>query len=415
VLASGLSGGYGWRVEPWWSASSAGPTAEPGTHALVIGVSRYERLPPYVPANLPWVVGMGQLESAATTAAQFARWLLETHHLPDAPLQSIWLLLSFSDAEESALTREERSAPRARLEHVAAAVTAWKGVCRRHADNVAVIYAAGHGIGQGRYEPGVLLLEDYAAGGMEGLLEHTLSITTLHGVMAGSNSGIPRRQFGFFDACRTRHPETLKRDLNGAWPPWSAPLERTAETCPMYLGTADGARAYGRPGGVTLFWEALHACLTEDAVSTLDGRDAIWGIRDDRILHPLRARLSKFAEDAEVNQVADVVPAPSGVPFHICHSPPLLERSFGVSPDVAGEWAHGTLRHDENDAEPEFADVPLDEPHTTNVPAGNYEFSVTIDSDQPMYASARVLRFIRPSGETRIDVPVAQGQEAVPT
>jgi hypothetical protein len=396
-------------MEPWWAADSSGPTTEPGTHALVIGVSRYENLPPGASPSEPWVVGMQQLESAAITAAEFARWMRKTHYLPDAPLRSIWLLLSPSAAELPSLTSEEQDAPAARLENVEKAVDAWVATCRCHRDNVAVFYAAGHGIGQNRAEPGVLLLEDFAAKGMEAVLQHTLSVTTVHAALAGSPRGAPRRQFGFFDACRTRHPASLTHELSGAWPPWSPATTPTAETSPLYLSTADGAPSYGRPGRATLFWEVLRSCLTEHAVTTLDGRDNVWGVSDDRLLSPVKTRLRSLAEDEGVHQDPTVVHAPAGVPFHVCRVPPSLERTFAVAPASAGVWARGTLRHDDR-APPVFADVRLEAPHTETVPAGNYEVSVTIDPDHPQFVDRRLWRMIRPGGEPRIDVPVVQTQ-----
>ena len=63
---------------------------DPGTHALVIGVSRY----PYVkdaPEETPFGArsGLGQLSCAAHSAARFAAWLLDTYHNDKAPLSSL--------------------------------------------------------------------------------------------------------------------------------------------------------------------------------------------------------------------------------------------------------------------------------------------------------------------------------------
>src|SRR5690242_13546377 len=110
---------------------------------------------------------MQQLESAAITAAEFARWLHDEHNIPDAPLRSIRLLLSPSNAELDGLSEREREAPRACMANVESAVCAWVETCRSDTGNVAVLYAAGHGIATTSVEPGILLLEDYGAGGME--------------------------------------------------------------------------------------------------------------------------------------------------------------------------------------------------------------------------------------------------------
>jgi hypothetical protein len=123
-----------------------------GTHALVIGVSRYDGLPE--PTRFPKTglpeLGLTQVKSPATSAWKFAQWLDESYWNPSAPLKSIRLLLSTSDEEIHAdipglaeVSTPDRLATRANVE---SALAEWQEACKGNTDNIAVLYAAGHGL-----------------------------------------------------------------------------------------------------------------------------------------------------------------------------------------------------------------------------------------------------------------------------
>jgi hypothetical protein len=396
-------------LEPWWRSAAPYADGDPGTYALVIGVSRYDNLPPGgEPGSEPWSMGLSQLDCAALGAAQFADWIQNTHRLPDAPLRSIWLLLSPSDAETAKLTPDQRNAPAALTTNVLSALGAWRSACRRNSANVALLYAAGHGIGMSRATPGVLLLQDYADDPVDALLEHALSLTKVHGNLAGSPRGAPGRQFSFFDACRPRTPLSLTLDLGDAPPLWMIPVVATAEASPMFLSAAVGTRAYGQAGQVTLFWRALKECLDAYAVDLLD--DGRWGVSDDRLFAPLRKRLQMISQEFGVNQRAALVPTPAGVPLHVCPNPPSIERTFAVWPEEARQYAFATLRGSDPEP-PVFEAVCLEEPYRRSVKAGTYELSVAIDPATPPFEDTRLFPFIWPRGPHQIDVPVVGARE----
>ena len=70
-----------------------------GTHALVIGVSRYRFAdgPESTPEGEAW--GIENLSSAARSASEFAAWLVGEYRNLENPLASLRVLLSPSEGE----------------------------------------------------------------------------------------------------------------------------------------------------------------------------------------------------------------------------------------------------------------------------------------------------------------------------
>ncbi|WP_433063313.1 hypothetical protein [Dactylosporangium sp. CS-033363] len=110
-----------------------------GVHALVIGISRYDRRRrggAQVMANLP---------GAATVAARFARFVAgELRDPTGVPVRTVRLLTSLMP-DQTVPDSDEAS-----LERVQYALDDWTEDCNRHPDNVAVLYIAGHGVATAR-------------------------------------------------------------------------------------------------------------------------------------------------------------------------------------------------------------------------------------------------------------------------
>ena len=111
-------------VAPW--VQKAEPIG-PKTHALVVGCSSYANLPakpgpPDDPDRITF--GLGQVQTPATSAWQFATWLRDSYRPSEAPLGSIRLLLSPSEAERR-LIPDLPSVQRADRPTVSEALEAW--------------------------------------------------------------------------------------------------------------------------------------------------------------------------------------------------------------------------------------------------------------------------------------------------
>jgi hypothetical protein len=114
----------------------------PGVHALVIGTSSYPRVKR---------LGMRpfrDLPGAAVGAARFARWLAtEYQHPQRLPLLTVRVLLTPTRGEEqnqiAALQLTSQAATRTRVKN---ALENWWRDCDGHAENLSILYLAGHGI-----------------------------------------------------------------------------------------------------------------------------------------------------------------------------------------------------------------------------------------------------------------------------
>lgn len=134
------------------SGTHAVDRSGPGLHALVIGISSYPKL-----GSNPFK--LAQLTCAASSAAEFANWLLSAYPSGNGqPLRSVRLLLSPSPSEEMRLQelRASETLP-ARQDTVSAALTEWSQDCNSVAGNFAVLYAVGHGMAAGQNGPHLLL------------------------------------------------------------------------------------------------------------------------------------------------------------------------------------------------------------------------------------------------------------------
>jgi Caspase domain len=385
-------------VTPWFSAH--GGAAGPRTHAFVLGVSRYQHLPkrPQDPVS-DATFGLRQLESAATSAVKFARWMTTTYNRPEAPLGDLWLLLSPSAKERRRLSDEERGAPAATRAAVKAALDEWRQACEADREGIAVFYASGHGIILGPQEGGSVLLEDFHADPNR-RMENTLNVVEARSGMAGPNA--PGRQFWFLDACQ---PEVQHRGVvlrSTGLPGWDGHIPEKTEASPIYMSATTGTLAFGKPGKGTLFSEALEDCLGLRAVGLSD--DGQWVINDTTLGRRLKERIAALARDAKADQTADFGGRPGDVPFHVLATPPRLPFALAVVPEAARDCAFGTLT-----AGPDgtvFERKRLRRPAKATVTAGNYIVKVAIDPPTDTFASTELAWLVAPNRADLLEVAV---------
>ncbi|QRN83179.1 caspase family protein [Chloroflexota bacterium] len=229
---------------------------QPGTHALVIGVSEYLHLvdgKDPTPTGISF--GMEQLSAAARSASEFAAWLLNEYQCDHAPLRSLRVLLSPADGEEinpdiAALLPVDSSAT---TNNVRIDLGEFRHACDASVDNIAIVYIAGHGV-QITKTGAIVLLSDFGDTHFLSQLEGAIDMAGVHAGMNHPNTA--KTQFWFVDACR-QQPAIAKKfeTLSGAIT-LDEPIGAT-ETSPLFLAAGTGTQAYARVGGVTLFNEAL--------------------------------------------------------------------------------------------------------------------------------------------------------------
>lgn len=359
------------------------------THALVIGVSHYEHLPGKAGRTDERTFHLRRLESAATSAAQFAAWLRSEYRAPHAPLAGVRLLLSPSPAERKRLEGADQAAPEATGANVRAALDAWRADCLGDPDGVAILYAAGHGVLLNPIDTGILLLADFAADPAR-LLENAVSVPGIRGGLADAQA--PKHQFYFLDACRVPPSLALRVSLADAGlPGWDRPLREHAVASPILYSAAADTLAWGAAKRGTIFSQALLEALRVSAVEP--GRPAGWVVTDTSLIPPLLSRVRELAAERGVEQTAAVGGQPGGVPFHTFAEPPAARVRLSVTPDDARDVAWFSLS-----TQGRALVKRRRSPVTKVVPAGNYVVRVAIDPDTPPYASHEEAWLVRPTG-----------------
>ena len=386
-------------MSAWFKARGA--AAGPRTHALVLGVSRYAHLPkrPQDPVSDD-TFALRQLESAATSAVRFARWMTESYNRPDAPLRDLWLLLSPSARERRPLSDKEKAAPAATRDEVRAALDEWKAACEADREGIAIFYAAGHGIVLGPQEGGIVLLEDFNAE-PDRRMERTLSVIDARSGLAGPNA--PKRQFWFLDACQPLPERRGGIELRSAGlPGWNGHIPESTEVSTMFMSAATGTLAFGKPGKGTLFSEALEDCLGLRAVGLDDAGE--WVINDTTLGRRLKERVALLAQEANAEQSADFGGRPGELPFHVLADPPRVPVTVSVAPDAARGSALGTLT-----AGPDgtvFSGQSLAQPVSVTVTAGNYIVQVAINPPAAGFSDTSLPWFIAPNHPPDLQVAV---------
>lgn len=373
-------------VKPWIKhATGDGPS----THALVIGVSAYEHLPdgatpPAVPAEESF--GLRQLQSAASSAWSFAQWLRDDYNPPKAPLGTVRLFLSPSGKEHV-----PAGIPAATFANVEPAVRTWFKEFKDRPDDVAILYAAGHGIMLSKDEGAIVLLEDFGSPD-RGMIQNSLDVPTVIKGLAAKK--VAQSQFFFIDACSVK-PELVK-DMEslqkGAG--LDVPGHNPPSVAAIYASAAPDTLALGAPGKGTLFSQALVECLDGLAATLDDGGG--WVIRDTSMVGPLKDRITNLAAEHDAEQVPTSGGTLGSTVLHVLPKPPPLEVEFRVAPGEATPFCFATL--DDEQGKTVVKRSPLDPPPLQKtVPAGLYTLAVAIDpAEAKRFKASQQICFLRP-------------------
>lgn len=372
--------------EPWLIRADP----DPRTHALVVGVSKYQFLTedgsPGTGGGQTF--GLRQARTPATSALRFATWLETTYRNPAAPLGTVRLLLSPSDWEKhnvaglDALPAEVLPATR---DNVAQAVDAWKDDCSTNADNVAILYASGHGIQMSPEDGGIVLLEDFAR--LQNVLDHSLDVGAVRKGMAGPT--MAQRQFYFVDACRVRPEDAVQFQTLGNGVGLPSTFEGRARVSAVYFAAIPSTEALGAIGDGTLFVQALLECL--DTALGVDDRaqeDGSWAVTTTTLVRELPNRVRELAESHGTEQVATTGGQVEDVPFHVLPGKPDVPITLQLDPDDAVACARARLW------DPLDTDVFTGEAFaptiSRSVPAGQYALAITIDPPTPPFVDVEL-------------------------
>lgn len=305
-----------------------------GLHALLLGVSWYDRGDEH---------GLDSLPGAAMSAARFASWLDRTYRNLAAPLRSIRILTSAVDQEDEEVAAELGVLPPdADRANVVTALGAWAADCDSHADNIALLYAAGHGC-YTELDGGFVLLQGY--GTSADLLDDSLNIRRVVDGLAGLQA---HGTFMFVDACLTPPPKGTPYDITSGVklpPPGPGPSHRSV--LKQYFAAAPGMSAWVLPDEhSTAFGSALMRALEGAALETHpDGMV----VKADGLLQEIKAGVRACAPDRREEYVAQIVPgtpSPATADNPVFHIPERLDPigvTIRLDPRSAARVAQGEL------------------------------------------------------------------------
>jgi hypothetical protein len=210
------------------------------------------------------------LHSTATGAFRFAQWLRDEYRPPRAVVETIRVLLSPTADELGTVPEMDNDLTTKRIhpaqfEAVSAATNAWADCFNGEADDVAIFYAAGHGL-QVTTHLSRVLLEDYA--NSPAFMANSIDLDSLRENM--SNVCV-RRQFYFADACRTSAQVPLQNysdDVSASRPLLvrNRVISTQGLAGGIFYSTSHDNHAYESDRGGTCFSCGLLECLRRDAV-----------------------------------------------------------------------------------------------------------------------------------------------------
>ena len=334
-------------------------------------------------------LGLRQVKTPATSAFRFARWLDASYSNPAAPLGTVRLLLSPSDFETANVPELAQLPPEAlpaTRANVKEAVDEWFTDCKTRSENVAILYAGGHGIQIAPDDGGIVLLEDFAEN--LSVLEGSLDVGAVRSGMAGPT--MAQRQFYFVDACRVR-PEAASRfrTLGGQGVDLPNPFEGAPRVSVVYYAATPSTTALGAPGNGTLFVQALLECL--NTALGVDGHaldDGTWAVTTTTLVRELPKRVRELAAEHGDDQTPTIGGQFEDVPFHVLAGRPQVPITLELVPDAATACAVASLVESPNQVDV-FAEVAFTPTITREVPAGSYLLSVKIQPPTPPFTDVK--------------------------
>ncbi|MET0072139.1 MAG: caspase family protein [Candidatus Thiodiazotropha sp.] len=346
--------------------------SEHGTHALVIGVSRYPYADGDEATDFGEQSGLENLSSAARSASEFAAWLLKEYHNPEAELKSLHVLLSPADGEVihpeiEALLPAPYAATRAA---VRGELISFREMCRKQED-VGIVYVAGHGV-QLSKRGAIVLLEDFAAEGQMDRLEGAIDMVGCHAGMNGNEYAA--HQYWFVDACRQRPAYARKfESMTGALTFGDEPNGQV-HSAPLFLASSTRESAFAERGGTSLFSRAVLAALRGDGARGPDeGPGDEWTVPVSRLVELLNDSVQALAGEHGEEQRVDITGRVNEAVIHRFREQPDVHLQLSMEPGPAAASTTIELLLDGNSpVDPPPSEWPIDQ----RVPAGLYQLKV---------------------------------------
>lgn len=360
-------------------------SAQPRTHALVIGVGHYAHLPGGGATTTATTLGLGQLASPPISAVRLARWLLDEYNNAQAPLGSVDLLLSAVPGSPPPPWPVEG----ATLASIRAAYKRWLARCDLNAGNLALFYYCGHGVeGPDRL---AVLCEDFGAD-PDLVFGHAIDFVRAQSGMGSCKAGT--RLF-IADACREVRKEALAqldfapvvlRDTR------IADLARHEE--PRLYATGRDRRAFGRSGEPSLFLEALLSALSGGAAEP--GPGGQWTVTIGRLISQTALALERLTNKPGVPAQASTGDGSyaGNTVLHVLPTAPMVRVRVTCDPNAANATAQFALHAGRSIP---FARAPMPGEWAIEVPARFYDAEASFAAGR--YTTARGELWALPPGD----------------
>ncbi len=344
----------------------------PCTHAFVLGVSRYRHLADGAEPTVAGAQsGLAQLSSAARSASEFAAWLLKDYGKSGKKLGSVFFCAAPAADEviHADVAAHLNAPPDALRQSVLKDWRAFRKLCLADRAATAIVYVAGHGV-QLTKQGATLLLEDFGGDAQEATLWAALDMRGLHASLNGEQAAA--HQFWFVDSCRERPAiagqfETMQGAYRG-----DEPFGRCVAS-PLFLAAGPRERAWARVGGVSLFNEALLACLRGAAAVGPRKQGERWQVTTASLAETLLPRIQRASGSAM--QIAELTGHVGTTAQALCslEEPPAVSLTLTLDPDEAHANSRATLSRGNEKIVEDADDWPL----VREVAAGLYIIKVT--------------------------------------
>lgn len=365
-------------------------SAEPRTHALVIGIGGYPRLRGGLQES-PEVIkklGLyGQLTSPPRSAVAFANYLIKTaqwwHSPPSqeedprvpAPLGSLDLLVTKAPNDPISHPPAINNQPieGATFDNIQNAYMAWKERGNRNPENVTVFYFCGHGLLNDGND--ILLCEDF--GSMAGnVYRHSIAFDESREVFYTCQA---KTQLFFVDACR-QIPRSELRSRPSVNYLEDPPLE-PPEPCEFNLtmkAAAPKQAALGPRKLPSYFSQAVMRAIDGEASEPdTDPQSNEWVVRTGTLADRITSIMRKIKKTEGYSQRCHSILINSG-PF-IRYLNPEVKLTISCAPKKANNYARLICQDANADAAP--MESPAS-PWMLKVPPGLYAAESRFDSGE---------------------------------
>jgi Caspase domain len=350
---------------------------QPQTHVFIIGVGRYEFLNNPSKELIPVLQDEGldelrPLMSPPLAAKRFAKWMETSYRNIDAPLGSIEILTSSLQSEDDQIYGGVK-VETPTYANVKRAFRGWLSRCNAGgisaSKNIAIFYFCGHGLGRSNNKQWLLLEnfgEDHEDIFNEGMIQFE---DTRQAILTKCKASF---QYYFIDSCCQvpKYPGEMQSSplLN----PGKLELPLVKFTYTLRAANP-GAKAYGKPSGLTYFTDALLQSLDIFASECNSRNHYLWQVKSAGLKAAVDKTMGRISDQRQTSSY------PEGWMDHVMHTldkPPLLPTTIRVVlPSSQNDDIQVILKN----SEPEYTCVIP--PACDNISASREAYSV--NTNQP--------------------------------